>query len=132
MCASTSAQYVALEALNASFADNFKEVGAMRRVYDERRRYLVKRLNDMGLECFTPRGAFYVFPCVKSTGMDGEQFAYALLDSKNVAVVPGGAFGKSGKDFIRISYAYSLDVIKKALDLIELFLQERKKKTQNA
>lgn len=132
MCASTSAQYVALEALNASFADNFKEVGAMRRVYDERRRYLVKRLNDMGLECFTPRGAFYVFPCVKSTGMDGEQFAYALLDSKNVAVVPGGAFGKSGKDFIRISYAYSLDVIKKALDLIELFLQERKEKTQNA
>lgn len=130
MCASTSAQYVALEALNASFADNFKEVGAMRRVYDERRRYLVKRLNDMGLECFTPRGAFYVFPCVKSTGMDGEQFAYALLDSKNVAVVPGGAFGKSGKDFIRISYAYSLDVIKKALDLIEEFINENKKENK--
>lgn len=130
MCASTSAQYVALEALNASFADNFKEVGAMRQVYDERRRYLVKRLNDMGLECFTPRGAFYVFPCVKSTGMDGEQFAYALLDSKNVAVVPGGAFGKSGKDFIRISYAYSLDVIKKALDLIEEFINENKKENK--
>lgn len=127
MCSSTSAQYVALEALNASFRDNFKEVHAMHDVYDERRKYLVKRLNDMGLDCFTPKGAFYAFPSVKSTGMDGEQFAYALLDSKNVAVVPGGAFGKSGKDFIRISYAYSLDVIKKALDLIEEFLKEIKK-----
>lgn len=128
MCASTSAQYVALEALNASFRDNFKEVHAMHDVYDERRKYLVKRLNDMGLDCFTPRGAFYAFPSVKSTGMDGEQFAYALLDAKNVAVVPGGAFGKSGKDFIRISYAYFLDVIKKALDLIEEFLIEIKNK----
>lgn len=128
MCSSTAAQYVALEALNASFRDNFKEVHAMHEVYDERRKYLVKRLNDMGLECFIPKGAFYAFPSVKSTGMDGEQFAYALLDSKNVAVVPGGAFGKSGKDFIRISYAYSLDVIKKALDLIEEFLKEIKNK----
>lgn len=130
MCASTSAQYVALEALNASFKDDFKEVGAMRDTYDERRKYLVGRLNEMGLDCFTPRGAFYVFPCVKSTGMDGEEFAYALLDAKNVAVVPGGAFGKSGKDFVRISYAYSLDVIKKALDLIEEFINETKKEKQ--
>lgn len=130
MCASTSAQYVALEALNASFKDDFKEVGAMRDTYDERRKYLVGRLNEMGLDCFTPRGAFYVFPCVKSTGMDGEEFAYALLDAKNVAVVPGGAFGKSGKDFVRISYAYSLDVIKKALDLIEEFINENKKEKQ--
>lgn len=130
MCASTSAQYVALEALNASFKDDFKEVGAMRDTYDERRKYLVGRLNEMGLDCFTPRGAFYVFPCVKSTGMDGEEFAYALLDAKNVAVVPGGAFGKSGKDFVRISYAYSLDEIKKALDLIEEFINENKKEKQ--
>lgn len=84
MCASTSAQYVALEALNASFKDDFKEVGAMRDTYDERRKYLVRRLNEMGLDCFTPRGAFYVFPCVKSTGMDGEKFAYALLDAKTL------------------------------------------------
>ncbi len=124
MCASTAAQYVALEALNASFRDDFKEVHQMRDEYDKRRRYLVDRLNAMGLECFEPRGAFYVFPCVKSTGMDGEQFAYALLDAKNVAVVPGGAFGASGKDFIRISYAYSIDVIKRALDLIEEFIKE--------
>ena len=101
MCAPTAAQYAALAALNASFEDGFAEVAEMREKYDERRRYLVDRLNAMGLTCFEPRGAFYAFPCVKSTGMDGEEFAYALLEAKNVAVVPGGAFGDSGKDFIR-------------------------------
>lgn len=124
MCASTSAQYVALEALNASFKDQFEEVRKMRDEYDKRRRYIVNRLRAMGLKCFDPKGAFYVFPSVESTGMDGEQFAYALLDSKNVAVVPGGAFGRSGKNYIRISYAYSLEVIKHALDLIEEFIKE--------
>lgn len=124
MCASTSAQYVALEALNASFKDDFEEVRKMRDEYDKRRRYIVNRLQAMGLKCFDPKGAFYVFPSVESTGMDGEQFAYALLDSKNVAVVPGGAFGRSGKNYIRISYAYSLEVIKNALDLIEEFIKE--------
>lgn len=124
MCASTSAQYVALEALNASFKDDFEEVGLMRAEYDKRRRYVVSRLNEVGLTCFEPKGAFYVFPSVKSTHMDGEQFAYALLNAKNVAVVPGIAFGASGKDFIRISYAYSLDVIKHALDLICDFIKE--------
>lgn len=124
MCASTSAQYVALEALNASFKDQFEEVRKMRDEYDKRRRYIVNRLQAMGLKCFDPKGAFYVFPSVESTGMDGEQFAYALLDSKNVAVVPGGAFGRSGKNYIRISYAYSLEVIKNALDLIEEFIKE--------
>lgn len=124
MCASTSAQYVALEALNASFKDQFEEVRKMRDEYDKRRRYIVNRLRAMGLKCFDPKGAFCVFPSVESTGMDGEQFAYALLDSKNVAVVPGGAFGRSGKNYIRISYAYSLEVIKNALDLIEEFIKE--------
>lgn len=124
MCASTSAQYVALEALNASFKDDFEEVRQMRDEYDKRRQYIVSRLRAMGLKCFEPKGAFYVFPSVESTGMDGEKFAYALLDSKNVAVVPGGAFGKSGKNYIRISYAYSLEVIKHALDLIEEFIKE--------
>ncbi len=128
MCASTAAQYVALEALNTSNKDNFAEVHQMRDEYDKRRRYLVARLNDIGLECFEPKGAFYVFPSVKSTGMDGREFAYALLDAKNVAVVPGDAFGNSGKDFVRISYAYSIDVIKKALDLIEEFVNELKRK----
>lgn len=124
MCASTSAQYVALAALDASFRNNFKEVGQMRQTYDTRRKYLVERLNSMGLDCFEPRGAFYAFPSVKITGMDGEKFAYALLDAKNVAVVPGSAFGKSGKEFIRISYAYSMDIIVRALNLIEEFLKE--------
>lgn len=125
MCASTAAQYVALEALNASFEDNFKEVHLMRDEYDKRRKYVYERLSAMQLDCFKPRGAFYVFPSVRSTNMDGEKFAYSLLDSKNVAVVPGGAFGNSGKDYVRISYAYSLDVIKRALDLIEEFVNER-------
>lgn len=127
MCAPTAAQYAALAALEESFKDDFEEVAEMRSKYDERRRYLVDRLNAMGLTCFEPRGAFYAFPCVKSTGMDGEQFALALLDAKNVAVVPGGAFGDSGKDFIRISYAYSVEAIKTALDKIEEFLAEIKK-----
>lgn len=127
MCAPTAAQYAALAALEESFKDDFAEVSEMRSKYDERRRYLVDRLNAMGLTCFEPRGAFYAFPCVKSTGMDGEQFALALLDAKNVAVVPGGAFGDSGKDFIRISYAYSVEAIKTALDKIEEFLAEIKK-----
>ncbi len=127
MCAPTAAQYAALAALEESFKDDFAEVAEMRSKYDERRRYLVDRLNAMGLTCFEPRGAFYAFPCVKSTGMDGEQFALALLDAKNVAVVPGGAFGDSGKDFIRISYAYSVEAIKTALDKIEEFLAEIKK-----
>ena len=127
MCAPTAAQYAALAALEESFKDDFAEVAEMRSKYDERRRYLVDRLNAMGLTCFEPRGAFYAFPCVKSTGMDGEQFALALLDAKNVAVVPGGAFGDSGKDFVRISYAYSVEAIKTALDKIEEFLAEIKK-----
>lgn len=127
MCAPTAAQYTALAALETSFENGFAEVAAMREQYDERRKYLVSRLNAMGLTCFEPRGAFYAFPCVSSTGMDGEQFAYALLEAKNVAVVPGGAFGDSGKDFIRISYAYSVEAIKIALDKIEEFLGELKK-----
>jgi len=128
MCAPTVAQYTALEALTTSFANGFKEVHEMLDVYDERRKYVLKRLDKIGFDCFVPKGAFYVFPSVKSTGMDGEQFAYALLDSKNVAVVPGNAFGRSGKDFIRISYAYSLDVIERAFDLIEEFVNEIKSK----
>ncbi len=127
MCAPTAAQYAALAALETSFANGFAEVKEMREEYDKRRRYLVDRLNAIGLTCFEPRGAFYAFPCVKSTGLDGEQFALKLLDAKNVAVVPGGAFGDSGKDFIRISYAYSVEQIKKALDKIEEFVNELKK-----
>lgn len=127
MCAPTAAQYAALAALNTSFENGFAEVKEMRRQYDERRRYLVERLNAMGLTCFEPRGAFYAFPCVKSTGMTGEEFALALLEAKNVALVPGDAFGESGKEHLRISYAYSIENIRKALDKVEEFVNELKK-----
>ena len=124
MCAPTSAQYAGLQMLKSAFEDNFSAVEEMREEYNVRRRFLVDKLNKMGLTCFEPRGAFYVFPCVRSTGMDGEQFAERLIESKKVAVVPGGAFGESGKDFVRISYAYSLSDLKKAMDRIEEFVNE--------
>ena len=126
MCASTNAQYAALGALKGGFEDNFAEMGKMVEEYDIRRRFLVSRLNAMGLTCFEPKGAFYVFPCVKSTGMSGEEFANRLLEEGKVAVVPGDAFGESGKDFIRISYAYSLNKLQKAMDRIEEFVAKYK------
>lgn len=126
MCAPTAGQYAAVQALEHSFRNDYAEVKEMKKQYNERRIYLVNRLNDMGLDCFEPRGAFYAFPSVASTGMTGEHFAEKLLYSKRVAVVPGSAFGASGRDFIRISYAYSIDAIKTALDKIEEFLQEIK------
>lgn len=126
MCAPTASQYAALYAIEQSYAHDFREVREMRRQYDERRTYLVSRLNAMGLKCFEPRGAFYAFPCVASTGMDGEQFAEKLLYTDKVAVVPGSAFGASGKDFVRISYAYAIKNIEKALDKIEKFLSSLK------
>ena len=133
MCAPTSAQYAGLQMLKTCFEDDFASVEEMREEYDVRRRFLVNRLNGMGLDCFEPKGAFYVFPCVRSTGMDGEEFAEKLLGSKKVAVVPGGAFGESGKDFVRISYAYSLSDLKKAMDRIEEFVGEiRAERAKNA
>lgn len=127
MCAPTASQYVALGALEESLKNNYKEVSEMVAEYDKRRKYLVNRLNEIGLTCFEPKGAFYAFPCVASTGMNGQEFATTLLKAKKVAVVPGNAFGDSGKDFVRISYAYSVESIKKALDKIEEFLKELKK-----
>ena len=99
----------------------------MRAQYDERRVYLIERLNKMGLSCFEAKGAFYVFPCIKSTGLSSDEFCNRLLQEKHVAVIPGNAFGDSGEGFIRISYAYSLSRIEKALDRIEEFLKELKK-----
>lgn len=128
MCAPTASQYTALFALEKSFETNFKEVKRMRDEYDRRRKYLVARLNDMGLKCFEPKGAFYAFPSVEITGMDGDEFAEKLLFSKKVAVVPGRAFGESGKNHVRISYAYSIEKIGLALDRIEEFMQEIAKK----
>ncbi|MCR5691290.1 MAG: aminotransferase class I/II-fold pyridoxal phosphate-dependent enzyme [Eubacterium sp.] len=118
MCAPTTSQYAAVEAVRHGDAD----VARMRQSYDERRRFLVKRLNDMGMPCFEPKGAFYVFPNIKRFGMTSEEFATRLLEEEKVAVVPGTAFGDCGEGFLRISYAYSIDSLKKALDKIEKFI----------
>ena len=126
MCAPTASQYAGLQALEEGFHDNFKSVEEMHEQYDMRRRYMVKELNRLGLECFEPKGAFYVFPRVSSLGMSGEQFANALLLSKKVAVVPGVAFGDNGYEFIRISYAYSMDSLRKAMKRIAEFVAEVK------
>lgn len=124
MCAPTTSQYAAVEALKNGDAD----VEMMREQYNQRRRYLLHRFKEMGLECFEPFGAFYAFPCIKEFGMTSDEFANQLLKSKKVAVVPGTAFGASGEGFVRISYAYSIDNLRSALDRIEQFITELREK----
>lgn len=124
MCAPTTSQYAAVEAMKNGDAD----VVQMRNQYNERRRYLLHRLKNMGLKCFEPFGAFYIFPSIKEFGMTSDEFATELLNSKKVAVVPGTAFGKSGEGFVRISYAYSIDDLKTALGRIEEFVNELRQK----
>lgn len=121
MSAPTTAQYAAIEALKNG--DN--DIAMMREEYNRRRMVMVKGFNDMGLSCFEPEGAFYTFPCIKSTGMDSNTFCETLLHEKHVAVVPGNAFGKSGEGFIRCSYAYSIKSINAALERIEAFVKHR-------
>lgn len=118
MCAPTVSQYAAVEALRHGEAD----VERMRESYNQRRRFLVKRLREIGLPCFEPMGAFYVFPNIRKTGMTSEQFATELLNKERVAVVPGSAFGECGEGFLRISYAYSIENLKTALAKIEKFV----------
>lgn len=120
MCAPTTSQYAAVEALK----NGDEDVARMREEYNGRRRYLMHRFKEMGLDCFEPFGAFYVFPCIKEFGMTSDEFATALLNAQKVAVVPGTAFGTCGEGFIRISYAYSLDVLRKAMDRIEAFITQ--------
>ena len=120
MCAPTNSQYAGVEALRNGDDD----VKLMRDSYNERRRYLLSRLKNMGIDCFEPFGAFYVFPDIRKFKMSSEDFCMKLLESKKVVVVPGDAFGKSGEGFIRISYAYSIDDLKIALDRIEEFVKE--------
>lgn len=122
MCAPTTSQYAAVEALKNG--DN--DVSDMRDAYNERRRYVVHRLNQMGLPCFMPKGAFYVFPDIRGFKLSSDDFALRLLNEQKVVVVPGTAFGESGEGFIRISYAYSLDDLKKALNRVEEFLKTLK------
>ncbi len=121
MCAPTTAQYAAVDALRNGEDD----VAKMRESYDQRRRFLVKTFNDMGLKCFEPFGAFYVFPSIQSLGMTSDAFAEALLREEKVAVVPGTAFGDCGEGFLRISYAYSLEELKEATGRIARFVARR-------
>ena len=120
MSSPTTSQYAAVVAMR----DCDNEVEEMKKEYDMRRRFLVKAFNDMGLDCFTPEGAFYVFPCIKSTGLSSDEFCEKLLHSKKVADVPGGAFGSSGEGFVRVSYSYSLDHLMEATKRIKEFLEE--------
>ena len=119
MCAPTTSQYAAVEALRNGDHD----VVEMREAYDQRRRYLVKALRDMGFDCYEPQGAFYVFPSIKKFGMTSDEFALKLLEEEKVAVVPGTAFGDCGEGYLRISYAYSLNDLKRALERMERFVK---------
>ncbi len=123
MCSPTVSQYAAIEAIENCDED----VKKMREEYDMRRRWLVKALNDIGLECFEPKGAFYVFPCIKSTGLTSEEFCERMLYEKNVAVVPGNAFGDCGEGYVRISYAYSIKHIMTAVERMGEFVQKIRK-----
>lgn len=123
MCAPTNSQYAGVEALKNGDPD----VEMMRDAYDKRRRYVLHALRSMGLECFEPYGAFYVFPCIKSLGMTSDEFATQLLKEEKVAVVPGTAFGDCGEGYLRISYAYSIENLKIALERIESFVSRHRK-----
>ena len=118
MCAPTNSQYAAVEALR-NCGD---EVKKMRDAYNQRRRFLMSEFKRMGIECFEPYGAFYVFPCIKEFGMTSEEFATRFLEEEKVAAVPGTAFGDCGEGFLRISYAYSLEDLKEALGRLEHFV----------
>lgn len=128
MAAPTTSQYAAVSALRNG--DN--DVEEMRKSYNLRRNYLMKAMKRMNLQCFEPYGAFYIFPCIKEFGMTSEEFATKLLEQEKVAVVPGSAFGECGEGFIRISYAYSIEELKRALERVEHFIttlrEENKKK----
>ena len=118
MCAPTNSQYAAIEGLRN--CDD--EVEEMRQAYNQRSRFLVHEFKRMGLQCFEPFGAFYIFPSIQEFGMTSEEFANAFLQEEKVAVVPGTAFGKCGEGFLRISYAYSLEDLKIALERLERFI----------
>lgn len=123
MCAPTTSQYAAVEALRNGDGD----VQEMRTAYNQRRRFLMNAFKEMGLECFEPFGAFYVFPCIKEFGMTSEEFAERFLAEEKVAVVPGTAFGDCGEGYLRISYAYSLDNLKLAIGKLADFVEKLRK-----
>lgn len=127
MCAPTTSQYAAVEALK----NGDEDVKEMREAYNQRRRYLVNAFREMGLECFEPFGAFYVFPCIKEFGMTSDEFATRFLEEEKVAAVPGTAFGDSGEGFLRISYAYSLDNLKIAMERFKRFVEKLRAEKNN-
>ena len=118
MCAPTTAQYAAIEALK----NGDEDIMEMRTAYNQRRRYLMHAFREMGLSCFEPYGAFYVFPCIKEFGMTSEEFATRFLEEEKVAAVPGDAFGENGEGYLRISYAYSLEKLKMAMERLARFI----------
>ncbi len=120
MCAPTTSQYAAVEALR----NGDEDVKEMREAYNQRRRYLVHKFREMGLECFEPFGAFYIFPSIQEFGISSDEFATRFLQEEKVAVVPGTAFGDCGEGFLRISYAYSLDNLKIAIERLERFIKK--------
>lgn len=120
MSAPTTSQYAAVEALR----NGDEDIKKMRDDYDMRRRFTVNAFREIGLDCFEPEGAFYVFPCIKSTGLSSEDFCERLIMAKHVAVIPGNAFGDCGEGFIRVSYCYSIDNIKEAVRRIGEFVKE--------
>ena len=122
MCAPTTSQYAGIKAAT----DGDDDIEYMKKHYDQRRRLILKGLHDMGIECFEPEGAFYVFPNIGKFGMKSDEFCEKLLYSKKVAIVPGTAFGDSGEGFARISYAYSVEHISEALEKLEQFVNELK------
>ncbi len=127
MCAPSVSQYAGIEALRDGFSDNFATVEEMRDSYDKRRRFVLHSLRQIGMHCFEPRGAFYAFPSVKSSGLSAEDFSVGLLQSKKVAVVPGTAFGDFGKSNVRISYATGMAALDEAFTKIGEFMQEIKR-----
>lgn len=125
MCAPTTSQYAAVQALR----NGDEDVAQMRESYNQRRRFLMHAFEKIGLKCFEPFGAFYVFPCIKEFGLTSDEFAMRLLEEEHVAVVPGTAFGACGEGFLRISYAYSIEALKVALERLERFIGRLKKET---
>lgn len=119
LCAPMMSQVAAIEALQ----NGAKAVGEMKQAYHQRRDYMVRRLNEMGIDCHTPGGAFYVFPDIKKFGMSSKDFAMKLLEATDVAAVPGDAFGESGEGFLRCCYATSMELIKEAMNRMEVFVK---------
>ena len=124
MCAPITSQYGAIEALKDGFTDNFATVEEMRDSYDKRRKFVLHSLQEIGLHCFEPRGAFYAFPSVKNTGLTAETFADGLLKTEKVAVVPGNAFGTFGTYNVRLSYATSMQALDEAFTRMQAFLSK--------